>query len=90
MFHILIDTSVWLDLAADQRQSSLLDVLIEFLGEAKATLVLPRTVVNEFRKNRERVAKASARSLASHFGQVKDAIKRSTVTSVRRNRYLAS
>ena len=76
MFHILIDTSVWLDLAADQRQSSLLDVLIEFLGEAKATLVLPRTVVDEFRKNRERVAKASARSLASHFGQVKDAIKR--------------
>lgn len=76
MFHILIDTSVWLDLAADQRQSSLLDVLIEFLGEAQATLVLPRTVVDEFRKNRERVAKASARSLASHFGQVRDAIKR--------------
>ena len=76
MFHILIDTSVWLDIAADQRQSSLLDVLIEFLGEAQATLVLPRTVIDEFRKNRERVAKASARSLASHFGQVRDAIKR--------------
>lgn len=76
MFHILIDTSVWLDLAADQRQSSLLDVLIEFLSEGQATLVLPQTVVDEFRKNRERVAKASARSLASHFGQVRDAIKK--------------
>jgi hypothetical protein len=76
MFHILIDTSVWLDLAADQRQSSLLDVLIEFLGEGQATLVLPQTVVDEFRKNRERVAKTSARSLTSHFGQVREAIKK--------------
>ena len=76
MFHILIDTSVWLDLAADQRQSVLLDLLIEFISEAQATLVLPQTVVDEFHKNRERVAKASARSLSSLFGQVRDAIKR--------------
>lgn len=76
MFHLLIDTSVWLDLAADQRQSSLLDVLIEFLGEGSAALILPSTVVTEFHKNRERVAKASAKSLASHFGQVRDAIKK--------------
>jgi len=76
MFHLLIDTSVWLDLAADQRQSSLLDVLIEFLGEGQAILVLPSTVVTEFHRNRERVAKASAKSLASHFGQVREAIKK--------------
>jgi predicted nucleic acid-binding protein len=76
MFHILVDTSVWLDLAADQRQSALLDVLIEFVKEGHATVVLPQIVVNEFRKNRERVAKASAKSLASHFAQVRDAIRK--------------
>ena len=76
MFHLLIDTSVWLDLAADQRQSTLLDVLIEFVGEGHATLILPTTVVSEFHKNRERVAKASAKSLASHFAQVRDAIRK--------------
>lgn len=76
MFHILIDTSVWLDLAADQRQSMLLDVLIELLGERQATLILPQTIVDEFHRNRERVAKTSARSLAGHFGQVRDAIKK--------------
>lgn len=76
MFHILIDTSVWLDIAADHRQSSLLDVLIEFVCEGQVTLVLPQTVVDEFRKNRERVAKTSARSLASHFGHVKDAVSK--------------
>jgi hypothetical protein len=62
MFHMLVETSVWLDLAADQRQSSLLDVLIDFFGEAQATLVVPRTVADEFRKNWERVATAGARS----------------------------
>jgi hypothetical protein len=76
MFHLLIDTSVWLDLAADQRQSPLLEVLIELLNESQATLILPQTVVDEFHKNRERVAKVSARSLASHLGQVRDAIKK--------------
>lgn len=76
VFHLLVDTSVWLDLAADQRQSSLLDVLIELLGEGQANLVLPRTVVDEFRKNRERVAKASAKSLGTHFGLVRAAIKK--------------
>lgn len=76
MFHIFIDTSVWLDLAADQRQSSLLDVLLDFLKERQAKMVLPRTVVEEFRKNRDRIAKSSAKSLASHFGQVRDAIKK--------------
>jgi len=76
MFHLLIDTSVWLDLAADQRQAPLLEVLHELLHEGHATLVLPQTVVTEFHKNRERVAKASAKSLASHFGQVRDAIKK--------------
>lgn len=76
MFHLLIDTSVWLDLASDQRQSSLLDVLINILDEDQATLVLPGIVITEFHKNRERVAKASAKSLASHFGQVRDAIRK--------------
>jgi hypothetical protein len=88
MFHILIDTSVWLDLAADQRQSSLLDVLIEFLGEGQATLILPQTIVDEFHKNRERVAKASARSLASHFGLVRDAIKKIDGDKRRKERVL--
>lgn len=88
MFHVLIDTCVWLDLAADQRQSVLLDVLTEFLGEAQATLVLPQIVVDEFRKSRERVAKASERSLASQFGQVKEAIKRSNGDKRQKGRVL--
>ena len=35
MFHLLIDTSVWLDLAADHRQTPLFDVLLDFLKEVE-------------------------------------------------------
>ena len=89
MFHILVDTSVWLDLAADPRQSPLLDVLIDFLDEGHAALLLPQTVVDEFRRNRQRVAKASARSLAGHFGQVREAIKKVDADKRQKERVLA-
>ncbi|WP_426078632.1 PIN domain-containing protein [Janthinobacterium sp. PSPC3-1] len=76
MFNILIDTSVWLDLAADPKQTSLLDALVDLVANGRITLIVPRIVVTEFQKNRNRVAKSSAKSLASHFDQVKDAIRR--------------
>lgn len=76
MFHVLIDTSVWLDLAANQKQTPLLTVLAEFLGEGQLQLLVPRTVITEFNRNRERIAKASAKSLATHFNLVRDAIRK--------------
>lgn len=76
MFNVLIDTSVWLDLAENQKQTPLLTVLTEFFDEGQLRLLIPRTVVIEFNKNRDRVAKSSAKSLATHFNLVKDAIKK--------------
>jgi hypothetical protein len=76
MFHVLIDTSVWLDLAENQNLTPLLTVLVEFFGEGQLELLVPRQVITEFQKNRHRVAKASAKSLASHFNLVKDAIRK--------------
>ena len=75
MFHVMIDTSVWLDLAENQKLTPLLSILIEFFGEGQLKLLVPRQVIREFHKNRERVAKASAKSLATHFNLVKDAIR---------------
>jgi hypothetical protein len=42
MFHVLIDTSVWLDLAANQKQTPLLTVLVEFFGEGQLQRRLDR------------------------------------------------
>ncbi|NPT54347.1 PIN domain-containing protein [Paraburkholderia elongata] len=76
MFNVLIDTSVWLDLAADAKQTPLLDLLESLLSDGRVTLLVPRIVVDEFHKNRDRVAKSSAKSLSSHFDQVKSAIRK--------------
>lgn len=74
MFRMLIDTCVWLDLAKDQRQVPVLGVVEEMVKREMIALIVPQVVLTEFRRNRERVAKESARSLSTHFRLVKDAV----------------
>lgn len=76
MFNVLIDTCVWLDMAQDPKQTPLLLVVQNMVGQGILLLVVPRVVVEEFKRNRARVAQASARSLKSHVAQVKEAINR--------------
>jgi hypothetical protein len=74
MFRMLIDTCVWLDLAKDQRQVPVLGVVEEMIRRGMVTLLVPRVVLDEFRRNRERIASESAKSLSTHFRLVKDAV----------------
>jgi len=74
MFKMLIDTCVWLDLAKDQRQVPVLGVVEEMIKRDMIALIVPQVVLSEFRRNRERVANESARSLSTHFRLVKDAV----------------
>jgi PIN domain len=74
MFKILIDTCVWLDLAKDPRQIPVLGVVEEMVKLGMLTLIVPRVLLDEFRRNRERIAKESAKSLSAHFRLVKDAV----------------
>ena len=74
MFRMLIDTSVWLDLAKDQKQVPVLDLVEEMIKRGLLSLIVPRVVIDEFQKNHERVAKESAKSLSAHFRLVKEAI----------------
>lgn len=71
---MLIDTCVWLDLAKDPKQVSVLDVVEELLRQGMLSLIVPRIALDEFQRNRERVSKESAKSLAAHFRIVKDAV----------------
>lgn len=75
MFNVLIDTSVWLDLAENQRQTPLIDVVAELVREKQITLLVPELVVREFKANRDRVAARSIRSLSTHFNLVKEAVR---------------
>jgi hypothetical protein len=76
MFNVLIDTSVWLDFAQDDKLTPLLTVVEEFVEEDQINLLVPSIVVDEFKKNSPRVAKSSAKSLSTHFQLVKDAVRR--------------
>ena len=74
MFRMLIDTCVWLDLAKNPKQVSILGVVEELLRQGMLSLIVPRIALDEFQRNRERVSKESAKSLSAHFRVVKDAV----------------
>jgi PIN domain len=63
LFKILIDTCVWLDLAKDYQQQPILTALEELIRMGDIELILPRTVLDEFARNKGRVVEESSRSL---------------------------
>lgn len=76
MFNILVDTCVWLDIARDHRQQSLLSVLEELVRRKKVSLILPRTIIDEFMRNKSRIAEESCRSLSSVLKRVKEVVSK--------------
>jgi hypothetical protein len=76
MFKMLVDTSVWLDLAKDPRQAPVVGVVEEMVRRKLIELIVPCVVLDEFRLNRERIANESAKSLSTHIRIVKDAVDR--------------
>jgi hypothetical protein len=73
---MLIDTCVWLDLAKDHRQQTLLTCLETLVEQGQVALILPQTVVDEFDRNKDRVIRESGQSLTSLFRRVKDTVYR--------------
>ena len=71
---LLIDTSVWLDLAKDYRQLPIIDALTYIWEGNELELILPTTIVEEWERNKERVIAESKRSLSSHFRLVREAV----------------
>jgi hypothetical protein len=82
--HLLIDTSVWLDLAKDYRQSPLIDVLMAMNDRDQLRLILPKIVVAEFERNKDRVIAETKKSLSSHFRLVREAMEKFADEDVRR------
>lgn len=76
MFKILIDTCVWLDLAKDCQQQAILAALEELVRQNDIALILPRTVVQEFARNKSRVIEESSHSLSSTLKRVKEALEK--------------
>jgi hypothetical protein len=74
LFKVLIDTCVWLDLAKNYQQQSILTALEELLRLGEVALILPRTVVDEFARNKSHVIEENSRSLSSTLKRTKEAV----------------
>src|SRR5579863_9442021 len=74
MFKLLVDTCVWLDRAKDHKQAPLLDVVEEMVRQRLVSLIVPRIILDEFLRNRERIAKESAKSVSAHVRVVREAV----------------
>jgi hypothetical protein len=74
MFHVLIDTCVWLDLGKEHTQQPLLEGLEELINQKRISLILPQTVVEEFARSKGRIIKEARQSLSSTFKRVKDIV----------------
>jgi hypothetical protein len=75
MFHMLLDTCVWLDIAKDHSKESLLTVIQELIGMQELTLIVPQTVVDEFNRNKSHVAKDGLKGLTSAINRAQGAIR---------------
>lgn len=75
MFKVLIDTCVWLDLAKNYQQQPILAALEDLIRQGDVSLILPRTVVDEFARNKVRIIEESSRSLSSTLKRVKDVVE---------------
>lgn len=74
VFKILVDTCVWLDLAKDHKSAPLLDALATLVKRGEVQLLVPRVVVDEFARNKARIAKEASQSLSSALRRVRDAV----------------
>lgn len=74
MHKILVDTCVWLDLAKDPEQQTLLNVIEELVNNEELILIVPRIVVVEFARNKERIIKECGQSLSGVFKRVKGVV----------------
>ena len=71
---LLIDTSVWLDLAKDYRLSAVLTAIEDLIDAGTIELIMPQIVLDEFARNRDRVVEQSRRTFASHIKRVREAV----------------
>jgi PIN domain len=75
MLYLLVDTSVWLDLAKDVNGQKLIVAARMLVHEDRVTLLVPRLVLEEFDRNRDRVETDMTRSLSANFRRVRDEIE---------------
>jgi len=74
MFLLLIDTCVWLDIAKDRKQQTLLTALERLIDHSKVQLIMPRTVVEEFNRNKARIVQDATKSISTTLKRARELV----------------
>ncbi len=74
MTNLLVDTCVWLDVAKNHEQHSLLNVIEELCEAGTLTLIVPTVVIAEFQKHKQRLIKESGQSVVSNLKRAQEVI----------------
>jgi hypothetical protein len=71
MLHLLVDTSTWLDLSKRRDGQRWIVALRVLIHQGEVELLVPPLVIDEFERNRERVATSMTASVAQRFKLIK-------------------
>ncbi len=71
MIHLLVDTSVWLDLAKRRDGQKWIVAMRVLMFQKKLELLIPAVVLDEFERNRGRIETAMTASVAERFRLLK-------------------
>ncbi len=75
MHYLLVDTCVWLDIAADPAQQKLLRLIEQLIELDVIRLLFPETAIDELNKNKERVVNAHSKSLSALIKRTKEMVE---------------
>jgi hypothetical protein len=73
---LLVDTSVWLDIASDYGNRHMLHTIETTVGVGELILVVPHLVLEEFDRNKDRLVRDSGHSLAAAVRRARDVAQR--------------
>lgn len=71
VLHLLVDTSTWLDLAKRRDGQKWIVSMRLLIHEGQLLLYVPQVVVDEFERNRTRIAESMTASVSERFRQIK-------------------
>ncbi len=71
VLHLLVDTSVWLDLAKRRDGQKLIHALGQVIQDGDVELLVPTLVIEEFSRNRDRIEQSMTTSVADRFKLLK-------------------
>ena len=74
MLYLLADTCVWLDLAKSVDGEQLIAACRVLSNDDRLQLLVPQIVIDEFERNRDRIASDMVRSVSSTFRRVREAV----------------